>query len=215
MRRNETDMRGMCMRAQPGKTPRRPMGQRPRCAQTLFSPPDDAAFDTPPLFAVRFRMRFAAVRHAASLVLALVWAGARLAQPLQPDCPHHAAVLAAAPGPSVVAPASGPDAPTAHAHHAEHAPAAPSSYPSPEPEPEPQPEPEPEHEHGTPAAPCECAAQCCAAGTVAVPAAAWRVSLPTRVGEAPFLVPTPRAPDLSRLAHRQPPANAPPDRHTV
>lgn len=145
-------------------------------------------------------MRFSVMRRVASLTLALVWGAARLAQPLQPECPHHAVAAAAqsAATPEVAAAAAADP----HAHH--HAPghvAPPAAEPSSHTD---------SHEPAHSSAPCECAAHCCAASTVAiaaaVPSLSATITTPERVEIASTRSGAPRA----LLSHRQPPATAPP-----
>lgn len=144
-------------------------------------------------------MRISAMRRMASLTLALVWGAARLAQPLQPECPHHAVAAAqSAATPEVAAPAAADP----HAHH--HAPghvAPPAAEPSSHTD---------SHEPAHSSAPCECAAHCCAASTVAiatvVPPLLATITMPERVEIVSSRSSAPRA----LLSHRQPPATAPP-----
>jgi hypothetical protein len=133
-------------------------------------------------------MPFAALRRTASLVLVMVWAVARLAQPLQAACPHHAGAL---PHADAVA-ADG--AAGSHAHHQAPAPA---------------------HDHQAPPAACECAADCCAAASISMPAAPEPLTVARVTHPATSRFDAPRGPIVSRWAHRQPPANAPPRTRTV
>jgi hypothetical protein len=146
-------------------------------------------------------MRFSAMRRMASLTLALVWGAARLAQPLQPECPHHAVTAAAAAQET-------PAATNPHTHHhamagdAVPASAAPAEHPA-------------SHHPGNSSAPCECAAHCCAASTVAVAPTVESliatIAPPSRVIVVPLQASAPRA----RLSVRQPPATAPPTSDVV
>ncbi len=130
-------------------------------------------------------MRTAVMRRMASLVLAMVWAVARLAQPLQPACPHHATdkVVGA----------------VAHqhhvAHHAEvggHGAAEPASAPE-------------------PSAPAfECAAHCCAAAAVSMPQSAWSATIVVSAAAESSSFGAPTNPVVRPWTHWQPPSTAPP-----
>jgi hypothetical protein len=134
------------------------------------------------------------MRHAAGLVLALVWAVARLAQPLNATCPHHAPASTAAAIAVHLADAEAHAASPAH-HHGEGAGAeTPDSAPEPL----------------APDTGCECASACCAASVVAMPMLAEPIGLPPIAWTTRVAFAAPRAPHVRRLAHRQPPANAPP-----
>ncbi len=101
--------------------------------------PARGRFDTVPRMAVGFRMRLAAMRHAASLVLALVWAVARLAQPLNATCPHHALASIAAVTAEQRASADVHTASHAHLHDAGTGTTTPASAPAPTEAPAPAP----------------------------------------------------------------------------
>lgn len=168
---------------------------------------------------VAFGMRFSAMRRLASVVMAVVWSGARLAQPLQPVCPHHAAAFAtAAVEEAAVSVASAEVAAPAMAHHApahQHAstlPSAPASFDAAE---TPAGSESPAHHPEGTTAPCECAAHCCAAATVAIGATAptFEIVVAT-VASVPQVVHRDRAP-RQRRAHVQPPATAPPASRVV
>jgi hypothetical protein len=165
-------------------------------------------FDREALRILGFSMRLPAMRRVAGLLMAVVWSGARLAQPLQPTCPHHAVEQAAA----AVDQADGTsDEHAVHhrfasvagigmAHEALVAGASESVSLS---------DPAPSHPHHSDA-PCECAAHCHAASSVAL-----NVTLPTLVGPCavgttsePY--PVVREAPSATFAHRQPPSTAPP-----
>ncbi|MFY7948081.1 MAG: hypothetical protein ACOVRP_02600 [Gemmatimonas sp.] len=133
-------------------------------------------------------MRFAALRRTASFVLVMVWAVARLAQPLQAACPHHMPALPVADAVAV------DEAAGAHAHH--EAPA-------------------PTHDHDAPLAACECASHCCAAVSISMPEAPEPLAVGRVAQTATWRFDAPRAPVVLRWAHRPPPANAPPGLRTV
>jgi hypothetical protein len=142
-------------------------------------------------------MRFAAVRHAAGLMLALVWAVARLAQPLDAACPHHAPVPADD-GAHVTHAADLTVPASAHAHH--HVAGNSATPPAPEPAPG----------HHVPANGCDCIGACCAATLVAMPALAVDGVRPADRWIDPVSDVQPHTPRVHRWVHRQPPANAPP-----
>lgn len=146
------------------------------------------------------------MRRVASLTLALVWGVARLAQPLQPECPHHAvAAQAAATATATATTTAEVPAPVSADPHAHHHATAHAGAPAAEPASSP-----PSHHPAHSSAPCECAAHCCAASTVAMAAAVPQlnatITTPERVAIATIRSSAPRA----RLSHRQPPATAPP-----
>jgi hypothetical protein len=139
-------------------------------------------------------MRLAAMRHAASLVLALVWAVARLAQPLNATCPHHALASIAAVTAEQRASADVHTASHAHLHDAGTGTTTPASAPAPH----------------APDTGCDCASACCAASVVAMPMLAEPIGVPLIAWTTRVAFTAPRAPHVRRVAHRQPPANAPP-----
>lgn len=119
---------------------------------------------------------------------------ARLVLPLHPTCPHHGAVPSAA--------SSGASAP-GHAHHTAHqathhlvGQAASGSDAAPEPQSDPS---------------CNCTTDCCAASVVVVTAAPL-ASFDDVIGSrSERAAGEPRGIGLTaRVAHRQPPATAPP-----
>jgi hypothetical protein len=133
-------------------------------------------------------------RKWSGLLLTVVWMTARLVLPLQAHCPHHATVETTAatnaPAPLVIPAAH-------HASHAGHDAA-----------------PLPQHSgapHESAPAPCECAAQCCAATPVAVDTAlVSSIPLPPLLQRTiPVLAQQATLPrEHSRSL--QPPATAPP-----
>jgi hypothetical protein len=167
-------------------------------------------------------MRFSAMRRLASVVMAVVWSGARLAQPLQPVCPHHAAAFAttaveeaagAVASAEVAAPAMAHHAPAHHAY--QHASALLSASATLGAAGEAAGSESPAHHPEGTTAPCECAAHCCAAATVAIGATAptFEIVVAT-VASVPQVVHRDRAP-RQRRAHVQPPATAPPASRVV
>ncbi|MBL0940053.1 MAG: hypothetical protein IBJ03_14255 [Gemmatimonadaceae bacterium] len=125
------------------------------------------------------------------LILALIWMTARIALPLQPDCPHHAAANAANAA-NVASTAS--HVGTHHgSHHADdsRAPADDgSSSPS--------------------SVECECAAHCCAAATIDLPHCEQIHDTPVaKLATAAPLATNDQVPN-ARTDLRQPPSNAPP-----
>ncbi|WP_461414820.1 hypothetical protein [Gemmatimonas sp.] len=130
------------------------------------------------------------------LVLTLVWMAARLVLPLHPTCPHHGAAAGLA---GISANAS------SHAHHTAHQAApqlagqvAASSDAVPEPQQD---------------ASCNCTTDCCAASVVVVGTAS-DVSFDEIIGlRNQRSAGEPRGiGHAARVAHRQPPATAPPAR---
>jgi hypothetical protein len=136
-------------------------------------------------------MSFSVMRRMAGLVLALVWSGARLAQPLQPGCPHHTVVEAAAPD------AAGA---TAHAHHGLPPASALATAGA-----QPAPDQAPVSDQ-----PCECAAHCCAASAVAIAVAPTSVVVATVTLAAAPLAARPSPAPTNGAQRRQPPSTAPP-----
>ncbi|WP_353268853.1 hypothetical protein [Gemmatimonas sp.] len=135
-------------------------------------------------------MRTAVMRRMASLVLAMVWAVARVAQPLQPACPHHAVG-------EVTAAVSHQHDGAHQAHAGAHG--EPSTPDTPE--------------QSAPA--CECAAHCCAAAAVSVPQSAAIESVLVSVAAAPTIDGAPTNPAVRPWSHWQPPSTAPPTGHTA
>lgn len=133
-------------------------------------------------------------RKWSGLLLTVVWMTARLVLPLQALCPHHTTAGAEA--------ALSAQAPVEHAaghatHHAGHdASLLPTHSDAP---------------HESAPAPCECAAQCCAATPVAVDAAlVSSIPLPPLLQRTtPFLAQQAIAP-REHTPFLQPPATAPP-----
>ncbi len=133
-------------------------------------------------------------RKWSGLFLTLVWVSARLVLPLQAHCPHHASGGAKTTS-SVHVPVDMVISHQAHGHGHHSA----GSIPS------------PQQPHESTPAPCECAAQCCAATPVAVdPALVSSIPMPPLLQRAvPFLSQQAIAP-RAHTPFLQPPATAPP-----